>query len=54
MAERIEYPPEMRGTEEEQIRQIYRYLRKISEQLNRNQEAMDRILARLEQSSTGT
>ena len=49
MAERIEYMPELRGEPEEQIRQIYLYLRKMAEQLNRNQDMTDDRLAEMQQ-----
>ena len=45
MAERIEYPPEPQGTEAEQILQIIRYLRRVAEQLNSNQEITDENLS---------
>ena len=44
MAERIEYPPELQGEAEERIRQIQRYLRRLVEQLNRNQDMTDRTI----------
>ena len=45
MAERIEYPPELQGEEEERIRQIHRYLRRLVEQLNSNQDLTDENLS---------
>ena len=44
MAEWIEYPPEMRGEPDEQLRQVYLYLRKLAEQLNSNQDVTDENL----------
>lgn len=45
MAERIEYPQELQGETEERILQIHRYLRKMVEQLNSNQEITDENLS---------
>lgn len=45
MAERIEFPPNLTGEAEDQIRQIYRYLRRIVEQLNNNQLLTDENLS---------
>lgn len=45
MAERIEYPQELRGEPEDQIRQIWIYLRKLAEQINRNQDRIDEQIA---------
>ena len=53
MAERIEYMPELRGEPEDQIRQIWIYLRKMTEQLNRNQEMTDDRLAEIIRQATG-
>ena len=44
MAERIEYPPELQGEAEERIRQMQRYLRRLVDQLNRNQDMTDRTI----------
>lgn len=45
MAERIEFPPNLTGEPADQILQIYRYLRRIVEQLNNNQLLTDENLS---------
>lgn len=47
-------PPVLRGTEAEQINQVYRYLFKLSEQLNSAMEAADMAQGRVLKTRSGT